>query len=369
MNKNAGEISKGLDETLKQINEDEKSQTSKIQMDFVQPQMKSMFNRIGRWQVRGVRFFIRLSVLILHTLTKNEKIVERHEFFGNKKFRFDFFVPSRSNSFHLQDTAKTVEKSVDTFVNGVKDISREVKDVFNSVTKHQTSLGAQASIPSLGAQASISSQGAQAGISSIGAQAGISSQGAQAGISWKVLARDVTPNSSPLAVYDFNQQGPKHTMLAQSLGSFATDFYKIFEEIERILRDVAPTVIIIKKVVVIADTNGDIKEAKKQAQQVSDSFKKIKDTMEDASGLFKRMADDFGGVTDNFEKNGREPTIERKPISEEPRKREEPKPEKTEPKPQTEPKPEKTEPKPQTEPKQTPKGRHYFLFLKALLSN
>jgi hypothetical protein len=55
MNKNANEITKGLDDTMKQIDEDEKSPVSKIQMDMnfdlSQPRMRSLYNRIGRWQV------------------------------------------------------------------------------------------------------------------------------------------------------------------------------------------------------------------------------------------------------------------------------------------------------------------------------
>lgn len=56
MNGEVDGIIQGLDETLKQMDEDEKSQVSKLQMDFnsnmFQPRMKMSFGAIGsRWIV------------------------------------------------------------------------------------------------------------------------------------------------------------------------------------------------------------------------------------------------------------------------------------------------------------------------------
>jgi Mg-chelatase subunit ChlI len=240
-----------------------------------------------------------------------------------------------------------VEKRVGDFVQGIEAVSQDIQKLWDSVKNQQQAI---------------------------------------AGGVAKLMARDIVADPTPIA-YDFTgslQGNETRTNLANSLGSFATDFADIIAQISQILKNVQPTVIIIKKVIVIADNGGDVKEAKKQCQQASDEFKKIKDDMEDTSGTFKKTATDFGSVADSFEKDRSTPKEVRKPNSAEPKKPkpteeqkpkpEEPKPEvktppkEEEPKPDVKNPPKSEEPKPEVKnppkdgPKMTPKGKIFYIF-------
>jgi hypothetical protein len=114
------------------------------------------------------------------------------------------------------------------------------------------------------------------------------------------------------------EQQKSHDMLAKTLATFAIDFGKVMEALERMMKDLEPTILIIEEVVKIADSNGDVQQAKTKCQQASNNAKKTKDDITQTEGIFDKTTSDFGGVADGFDKNREEPKVERKPVSNEP---------------------------------------------------
>jgi hypothetical protein len=123
----------------------------------------------------------------------------------------------------------------------------------------------------------------------------------------------------------------KREILARVLGSFVTDFGRVKEDLETLQIKMEPVLELIRKLVVLADFNGNTSKAKKLTQQILIEFKNIKDYVAETASIFSTATNDFGGIADYFDKNRNDLPSKRTPVTTGmPKKKEDPKASQTE---------------------------------------
>lgn len=123
----------------------------------------------------------------------------------------------------------------------------------------------------------------------------------------------------PNVAHDFSQQNsPQYKgNLARSMGSFAADFARTLNDVNRIVNRTTPFNTLLQDAIKEADTDNttDTKKLKDQVQQIKVNVLRLKDELDKTGNTFKQVSTQFGETADTFDKNKSDLSAVRQPTT------------------------------------------------------